>query len=178
MRLSKAFLLSVGFLILAVGSALAQSDQLVGSLGLKGVEKANLDKSVPSRMRDFLETADQFEVFAQLEIQDGKLQPAMGLKLVPNFKAVITAADKRNALLKSLYSEASKAGIPAICYLPSHSIVANKGDQKVTVEICFGCNRFYISGSLGDSEGTFSNNRGKTEKLISDLIAKSGVKIN
>lgn len=162
---------------LAAGPALAQSDRLTKSIKLRTAEKRTLDASVPPGVRSFLETADRFEVFAQLQIQDDVLKPAMDRELVPNFAAKVMSSDKREGLLRALYSEASKGEAPAVCYLPSHSIVAQKGDQSVTVEICFGCNRFYVSGALGKSEGTFSRASGETERLVSELIASSGVTI-
>lgn len=130
---------------------------------------------MPSTVRNFLETADRFEVFAQLTIQDGKLSPAMSREFAPNFKAVVTDTEKRKNLLRTFYLEAARGDAPAICYLPSHSIVAHKGDREVKVEICFGCNRFYVSGYLGKSEGTFSDRRGGIEQIVSTLITESGV---
>ena len=167
--------LSVGLLILAAGLGLAQGKDLARTINLNRVEKKTLNSSLSPAVRNFLETADRFEIFAQLEVRDGTLQPAMDRELNPNFKAEVTSSETRTRLLKALYSEASKGEPPAICYNPSHSIVAHKGNQKVTVEICFGCNRFYVSGPRGKSHGTFSRASGETERLISELIADLGV---
>lgn len=174
-RLVKVVLATAAAIFAAGSGTAAQSTGIVGSIKFTKSERKVLEASVPSSVRTFLETADRFEVFAQLEVQDGKLQPAMGEKFVPNFKASVTSLKTRAKLLKALYSEASKGEPPAVCYLPSHSIVAQKGDQKVTVEICFGCNRFYVSAALGKSEGTFSRASGETERLVSELIAELGV---
>jgi hypothetical protein len=144
---------------------------------VSAVERKTLNASLPPRVRAFLETAERFEVYAQMQIIDDKLQPAMDRDFVPNFKSDIVRPDDRIRILKALYSEASKGEPSAICYLPSHSIVALKGGQKVTVEICFGCNRFYVSGALGESKGTFSRSSGETERLITTHITESGVTI-
>ena len=167
--------ISTVFLVFASASALAQSDRLAKTLGLSRAEKEELNVSLPSAVRDFLETSDRFDIFAQLIVRDGRLQPAMDRELVPNFKATGITAETRRNILKALYAEASKGEPPAVCYLPSHAIVARNGDREVTVEICFGCNRFYISGALGESRGTFSRDSGETERLITELIANSGV---
>jgi len=175
MRLSIGIFLLITFIGLNADSVLAQSDSLFKSIKLSRVEKKTLNESVPSSVRSFLETAEEFEVFAQLKVRDGKLQAAMDETFVPNFSAVVTDAKTRSSLLKALYTESSKGEPPAVCYLPSHSIVAKKDDQRVTVEICFGCNRFSISGALGKSDGTFSRSSGATERLITRLIEDLGV---
>lgn len=155
----------------------AQRDRLASSMRLGSAERVELNESLPQRVRNFLETADEFVIFAQLRAdEDGKLVAQMDEKLVPNFKAIVSNTDQRNALLRAFYAEASKGHQPAICYSPSHSIVAHKGGQKVVVEICFGCRRFYVSGSLGESEGTLAMEpRGTTERLVTNLITELGV---
>lgn len=164
------------FLLAVAGSSLfAQSDRLARSINLTASERKALNASLPLRVRKFLETADEFVLFAQLEVQNGKLEPAMDTTLAPNFKAVVAGTDQRLNVLRALYSEASKDHGPAICYLPSHSIVARKGQQTVTVEICFGCRRFYITGALGESKGTFPHDGGETERLVTKLITDLGV---
>ena len=175
MRIPILIGLSVILLAAASSSDVGQSDTIIKSVKLSDSEKRALNTSVPRTVRTFLETADDFVIFAQLEVIDGKLQAAMNRELVPNFKAVIKSVDKRNKVLKALYTEASKDHGPAICYLPSHSIVAQKGNQAVTIEICFGCRRFYISGALGKSEGTFALDGGDTERMVTDLVAELGV---
>ena len=177
MRFSRLFFVTTIILTVTAGFGHAQSDRLAKSVIRTKSEKLALDASLPPSVRRFLETAGRFEVYAQLEIRDGELQASMDRNLVPNFKTEVTSIDGRQKLLKSLYSEASKDEPPAVCYLPSHAIVAEKGAQKVKVEICFGCNRFFVSGSLGESQGTFSRASGETERLITKLIAESGVTV-
>ncbi len=156
-------------------SVSAQHDRVARSLRLKAAEKRQLNESLPIRVRNFLETAEEFVILAQLRVEDGKLVPEMDRELVPNFKADVSRLDKRQAVLKAFYAEASKGHQPAICYLPSHSFTAKKGTQRVKVELCFGCRRFYVSGSLGKSEGTLAIGSEESEQLVTKLISEFGV---
>ena len=156
-------------------SVSAQADQLSHSLRLSKADKRSLDSSVPSQVRNFLESADSLKVFAQMLVEDGKLQPAMDRDFVPSFEAVVSNRAMRSTLLKAFYFEASKGESPAICYLPSHAIVAEEKGRKVIIEICFGCNRFYISGALGTFKGTFTRKSSETERLISTIVTDLGV---
>src|SRR5690606_449150 len=109
-------------------------------------QKVELDNSLPPKVRKFLETADKIIVWAEFVVEGGELKPAMNREFKANYKSDSLDEQTRIRLLKALYTDAATGSTPAICYLPSHSIVAYKGTERVDIEICFGCNRFTITG--------------------------------
>ena len=146
-------------------------------LKLSREQQKNLDESLPLKVRKFLETADKFEIFMQTREKDGKLVAALQRDYQPNMRAELTDQNERFVLLKSFYQESATDEMGAICYLPSHSIRATKGNDAVEIEICFGCRKFYGKGSLGEFKGTLSRKEANTETIINRIIEKSGTDI-
>lgn len=101
---------------MAGDSVCAQRDRLTSSIKFRKEEIRQLNQSIPPNVRNFLETSDEFIVFAQLRVEDGKLVPEMDRELVPNFKATVSRIDQRQAVPKAFYTEASKGHQPATCY--------------------------------------------------------------
>lgn len=149
--------------------------QIVGkSLKLSKKQLKSLNKGLPEKVRSFLETSDKFEVFVQGEKKNGKIVTKEDEGYMPNIKAEIKDKTLRNKLLTAFYKDAL-FGYEASCYLPNHTILATKGNEKVEIEICFGCSRFYGKGSLGEFKGALSGEQ--SMKILNEVLANEGVDI-
>lgn len=171
--------LNIKFQVLFFGLlifSMTANAQTVSKTNVSDAQQKILDQNFPQKIRDFLETADKFEVFMQAEKIDGKLKPAMDREFEPNLKAEI-ADDLRKQVLESFYKESATDEMGAICYLPSHSLKANKGKDFVEIEICFGCRKFYVSGLFGKFNGTLSSEFQETETIINKIMEVSGIDI-
>lgn len=151
--------------------------QIVGkSLKLSKKQLKSLNESLPLKVRNFLETADKFEVFVQAERKNGKLKITLDENYVPNIKSEITDKSLRNKLLTAFYQDSIFGDVGAACYLPNHTILATKGEQKVAIEICYGCGKYYVEGSLGKFNGGF-NSETKSDIILKEILTKDGIDI-
>ena len=136
------------------------------------LREETLEKSLPKKVRVFLENADIFEVFGQAERKNGKLVVKENLQYFPNLKTEITDYGKRRGLLNNLYQEVSQEETAPERYLPDHTIRATDGDDIVEIEISFSCRSFFVKGWLGEFSGKLDGQT--TETMMNQILNEFG----
>lgn len=134
--------------------------------------------SLPPKVRDILENADEFEILAEVENKDGKLVYPVKEEFKPNTKVEISKPELVKELLEDFYTDVSRGESPSDCWFPHHILKAKQGDKTVEIEICFSCSRFVGKSSLGEFSGTFAHgNDPKSEAVFNRIVEKYGVSI-
>lgn len=146
---------------------------------LSNKQTKELDKSLPSDVRNLLENAEEFEILAEMVTKDGKLIYPIteGFDFKPNLKADISDPNLRKVVLENFYYDVSKGSEPANCWQPHHILRAKQGGKIVEMEICFSCSQFRGKGSFGEFSGTTGRGDEKTENLFNNIIKNYGVNI-
>lgn len=140
---------------------------------LNAEQKKTLEESLPLKVREILEKAEDFEILAEVDNEPD------GLSFEPNRFAKISDEQIKKGILEAFYFDASYGESPTACYIPHHSIRAAYQNKNVEIEICYQCRRFYVKSSFGNFNGGFDyeENR-KSEKLLNQIIQSEGIKLN
>jgi len=142
--------------------------------GLTKRQLKALNRKLPAKVRNFLQTAEIFEIRTDTVSEEPEKKP----EYVPNRKYVIRKAATRDRVLRAFYYDIATGGSGAACFYPNHSIVARKGKRTVTLTICYTCGEFVVSGAFGKwSRGLSTKDPIPSEALINRLLEKYGVPI-
>jgi hypothetical protein len=163
------FLVSVlvGF-SLAVSAQKRQNQPL---LKLTKEQMKTLNRKLPVKVRNFLETAKEFEILTDTVRENVQDPP-----YIPNWKYVIRDATTRKKVLYTFYRDLALGGNGAACFYPNHSIIARQGRKEVKIVICFTCHEFVVNGAFGNWDGGMDSEP-KAEDVLDRLIVKNGARI-
>lgn len=114
---------------------------------------------LPDQVKTFLRTANDFTIRMEAVEQDGKWIASMDREYKPNRSLALNEITGRDNFIDKFIVASTYEGMGSICYLPSHSIEAKKGEQFVNIEICFGCRKFVVEGSFGEFYGTIGEDQ-------------------
>jgi hypothetical protein len=130
-----------------------------------------LNRKLPAKVRNFLQTADVFEIWTDTISEEPEEKPVYQ----PNKKYVIKRAATRSRVLNAFYRDIATGGNGAACFYPNHSIVARKGKRHVRLTICYTCGEFVVSGSFGEWDaGLNTDDPIFSEEIIKRLLEKYG----
>ena len=139
-------------------------------------ERAYLDESLPLEARRILETAESFEVFA--EINKDETSETDSRTFVPNRVVTIRTEKQKKEILEAFYFDAAHEDSPAVCYEPHHSLKATANGKTVEIEICYDCSRFEVKGLATRFWGTIVREDRKSEDLLTTITQESATDIN
>jgi len=143
----------------------------------------SLDSAIPPNVREFLESADTFQLLLEEEGRDfvagdHKIKDETKLRTFePTRIATIRSAKDKRAILEALYADSATDESAASCYEPHHGMRATFHGRTVEIEICYDCAVFYVSGDMGKSTGTISRDHRKSEATLNRLLHDLGVPI-
>ncbi len=141
-------------------------------LKLDSEQKKYLNKTLPSTVRTFFETADRLEMLAEVYAEEfGDKQSTI---FEPNRRLEIVDSKLRREILDAFYFDAANQDYPAVCFQPHHSLRATKGGKVLEIEICFSCSRYEGVGSLQSVSGTIVREGRRSEELFDRLIKEKG----
>jgi hypothetical protein len=165
MRRLRVFILVV--LALCIGSLplIAQTAKLTKR------QMKTLNKKLPEKVRNFLQSADTFEIWKDTVQEAPDVKPVY----TPNRKYVVRKSVTRTKVLTAFYRDIATGGNGSACFYPNHSIIARKGRKSVTLTICYTCGEFVVSGSLGEWDaGISTRDPIASEELLNALLKKYG----
>lgn len=140
------------------------------SLKLSRRQIKTLNRKLPLKVRNFLETAETLEIWTDTNHEPVDEKPVY----TPNRKYVIKKTATQKKILNAFYKDLAMGGSGAACFYPNHSIIARKGEKNVTIVICFTCHEIAVSGSFGKWDaGMYGEPH--SEDLMNDLLSKYGV---
>jgi hypothetical protein len=118
-----------------------------------------LDERFPRKFRDFLEQADQIELFETKVCLGGWMLPLntnkfQGCEIVKQMK--ITNPSIRRQLLDGVFYAIGSEHNELACTAPIHGIRAIKGTDRLEMVICFHCHNFRGISTIGRFGGSFS----------------------
>ncbi|HSK74200.1 MAG TPA: hypothetical protein VK892_21045 [Pyrinomonadaceae bacterium] len=140
---------------------------------LNSKQKKYLNESLPLKVREVLEKAEKFEIFAEVLGENG----SDGMGFYPNRIAVITDENEKKEVLETFYLDASSRPYPSACYVPHHAIRATYQNKTVEIEICYQCKIFIVKGSFGDFSGGLPFENRKSEEVLNRIIQNKGVEL-
>ena len=166
MRYVKTFIFLILTLVIFNLAITAQIKKLTKS------QIKTLNRKLSFKVRNFLETADKLEILTDTIREPVDEKPIY----IPNKSYVVKNAVTRKKVLDFFYWDVANGGGDAACYYPNHSIIAKKGNKTVSINICYPCNKFVVSGAFGKcSVGLWGEPI--SEDLINKLIEQNGVPI-
>ena len=166
MKAVKVFILVVLAFIVCSLPVIGQTTKLTKR------QMKTLNGKLPGKVRNFLQTADTFEIWTDTVREGVDEKPVYK----PNKKYVIKESSTRTKVLNAFYRDVAVGGNGAACFFPNHSIVAGKGNKTLKLTICYTCGEFAVSGSFGKwSRGLSTNDPILSEALINRLLEKYGV---
>ena len=131
-----------------------------------------LNRKLSFKVRNFLETADRFEILTDTIREPVDEKPVY----IPNKSYLIKNAATRKKVLDYFFWDVANGGGDAACFYPNHSIIAINGNKKVSIDICYTCNEIFVSGAFGQwQSGIYGEPI--SEDLINKLIEQNGVPI-
>jgi hypothetical protein len=151
----------------------AQSPKAVSS---SSSSPNNFDKSLPPKVREALENADEFEIWTldeNLEYPSAFIKFHIGSFEISGNKLTKVAKDEtRTQLLEGFYDDVKTGGAEAACFKPHHTIIVDYNDQEIAIAICFHCGKFV--GNISTKQvGQISGGKTKKEKLKGELFRGS-----
>jgi len=143
------------------------------AIKLSSKQQKYLNDSLPPQVRELLEKAEKFEVFAELRAEnefDGE-----GTTFEPNRIANITNEKDKKEILEAFYKDAADEDSPANCWEPRHSLRATRASEVIEIEICFACSRFEVKSPFGGFSGTIRRANRKSESVFNRIIINQGI---
>jgi hypothetical protein len=109
--------------------------------------KIDIEAQIPSKIREALENADEFEILWQEEFSKEKHieQIFIGETEVSGTKIVkVNNLEVRKQLLDALYQDinSAKGASGAACFIPHHTIKAKYKGEFIVLSACFQCGNF------------------------------------
>lgn len=144
---------------------------IVAKVKLNSEQKKNLNESLPPKVREILEKAEEFEILAEVNNEPD------GLRFEPNRVAKITDENTKKEILETFYYDASGGNFPSACYIPHHGIRATYQNKTVEVEICFQCSLFVVKSPFGKFEGGMADGNQKSEEVFNRIVQNQSVEI-
>lgn len=130
----------LALLLVALLGATARADDKAPSEKVK--------RAFPDEVRAVLEKADDLSVLAvvcEREPKEGEDE----FRGYPVTKRVTVKADERAALLAQIYEGVDDGGPIAKCFAPHHGLEAKRGDEVVSVVLCFECLQLRVHCAKG-----------------------------
>jgi hypothetical protein len=134
----------------------------------------NSSCSMPSRFKQFLESADRIELITDADKRDGEIVYRGDMIKEHSLIATISDDATKKKIVRAVNLDAGGTG-DTVCFLPRHILRAVKGEQVVEVEICYQCLRYEIKGSLGEYSGGLYFT--SSESVLNDILLERGVQI-
>lgn len=141
---------------------------------LSKADSETLDERLPRKFRDFLERAEQIELFETKICMGGwKLEPLdankfQGCDIVRRTKIVDSST--RRQLLDGVFYAIGSEHNELACTSPIHGIRAIKGNDRLEMVICFHCHNFRGISTFGRFGGSFSP---APEELFNTLLGEA-----
>ncbi|HZH34115.1 MAG TPA: hypothetical protein VEX64_04695 [Pyrinomonadaceae bacterium] len=80
--------------------------------------------------------------------------------------------------MEAYYADIANPGSSAACWLPNHKLIAERGEEKVEIEICYMCSRFAGKSSSGKFDGSFKHETvPQSENVLNRILLNQGVEI-
>lgn len=110
-------------------------------------QRANLDSTLPLKVRRILAEADTLEVFGLSSYEKA------GIGWYPDVKVSLSLGKERTELLDSFFFDASAGPNSSACFNPRHGLKATHQGKTIEVVICYECSMFVVKGDLGEFTG-------------------------
>ena len=141
-----------------------------------------LNNQLPKDVRQFLEQADNFELFSVTGVAMGNHEPGQEFISAGRFGRApiqgavrITDAQVRKDLLESFYDGLVHPSPMAACFAPGHAIRATSGGRSVELTICFACSNFHGTAFGKQIGGSISK---APQEPFNRLLTSAGVQVN
>ncbi len=138
----------------------------------------DFDKSLPLRVREALENAEEIEILSLDENFKGNSENYekfyINQFVIFGDKSTKVAKDEtRTQLLDTFYEDVKTGGDKAACFTPHHTIKIDYKSEKIAMAICFHCGQFVgvISNrQFGQMLGEEKEKKGLKEEKFSGSI--------
>ncbi|MDQ2746343.1 MAG: hypothetical protein M3T96_03680 [Acidobacteriota bacterium] len=134
-------------------------------------QKQRLDESIPPKVREVLDKADEIYIYYNIDKENKGLR-GLGYGIVPNAGATVSDAALKKQFLESFYYDASLSE-GSMCFTPRHKIAAKYKDKTVEINVCYQCKNFEGEGSFGHFGGGLAS-EDKSSAIVKEIIAKYG----
>lgn len=135
---------------------------------LNKTQKKELDRTLPPKVRDVLEKANNLEVLGLSS------EEKAGIGWYPDMRATLGIGPERKELLDAFYYDASAGPNPSACFIPRHSLRATYKSKTVEVIICYQCHLFTVQGDLGEFDGGMYMDGSAAHRIFHRFMSQSG----
>jgi hypothetical protein len=136
-------------------------------------QKQKLNKSLPQKVREILDNAEELEISVNLNRETGELN-IFGYDEAANAVAKITDASIKKELLDSFYFDTATGDGAAACWKPRHKLRAKYKRQTVAITICFDCSHYRVFSPYGKFYGIINKREGRSLPIFNSVIEKYG----